>query len=871
MMGNARPSSSALRRFALPGLCGLLALGHAAPFRSGEGTMAPTGAGVSEASGPAKVRILKTYTGLPRTFEVNRGQSHPQVKFVSRGADHTLFLASGEAVLALHEAPSPRSRIPAGSAGPRARAGGRSGRGVTRMSLLRSRPRPRLVGRDELPGTVNYFLGRGTGERYANIPTFAAVAYEGVYPGVDWVFHGDQNRLEFDCVVAPGADPGAITLAFKGPDGLALDEGGDLLLHLPDIRGTLRLRQPLAYQVVGGERRGVPAAFVLRGRRSVGFKLAAFDPQSTLVIDPVLVYATYFGGSGSGSGIGVAVDSAGNAFLTGNTRSVDFPTVNPAQPSPGGGADAFVSKLSADGSSLVYSTFLGGSRDDQGAGIDVDSTGNAYVTGYTESPDFPTLNALQPAFGGFRNVFVAKLDATGSRLVYSTYLGGGGSHAGEGIAVDAGGQACVTGFTSSFASSFPTVNALQPVPAGGWEAFVAKLNAAGSALVYSTYLGGSGDDQGFGIAVDAPGNAYVTGTTASSNFPTSVPLQPAFGGVRDAFVAKLSGDGSALTYATFLGGGGEEQGRGIAVDGASSAHVTGFTASSDFPTLGALQPVFGGVRDAFVAALVPSGSALVYATYLGGANGDEGRGVALGGAGGAIVSGCTLSSDFPTVNAVQPSFHGGGFAGDAFVARLNSPGSALVYSTYLGGSGDEQGRGIAADGVDDSVVTGFTNSPDFPVFNALQPTFGQGFVAKITEAFPVGVDILPGEDPNTIDPQDESLIPVGILSSPTFDAPGGVDRTSLTFGRTGSEQSLWACESPARDVNNDGLSDLVCRFSTGAAGFLPSDRGGILKGRRVDAQRLVGWDSIRIRQRSGGRTHRPLVSSEEGSRRRLEQ
>ncbi len=456
----------------------------------------------------------------------------------------------------------------------------------------------------------------------------------------------------------------------------------------------VRQLAPRAYQMTGGRRRPVASRYVLSGDR-VSIRLGAYDHHRALVIDPTvtLAYSTYLGGSGEegDSGQGIAVDSAGDAYVTGTTTSTDFPTHDPLQPenASGGGdvSNAFVAKLNPAGSALLYSTYLGGSGlgafGDSGLGIAVDSAGDAYVTGNTASSDFPTHNPLQPEFGG------------------------GGSDG---------------------------------------DAFVAKLNPAGSALLYSTYLGGSGGDFGQGIAVDTAGDAYVTGYTNSSDFPTHDPLQRKASdtsGDGNAFVAKLNPAGSALLYSTYLGGSRDDSGQGIAVDTAGDAYVTGYTNSPDFPTHNPLQRKFGGrggfagpTGDAFVAKLNPAGSALLYSTYLGGSDDDSAQGIAVDTTGDAYVTGNTNSTNFPTHDPLQPKFRGdhAGFIGDAFVAKLNPAGTALLYSTYLGGSGDDSGQGIAVDTAGDAYVTGDTNSSDFPTHNPLQPKlpgFGNLFVAKL--------------------------------------------------------------------------------------------------------------------------------------------
>jgi hypothetical protein len=503
---------------------------------------------------------------------------------------------------------------------------------------------------------------------------------------------------------------------------------------------TIRQHKPVLYQEVDGRRQEVAGGYVHRGVHRFGFDVAAYDRSRPLVIDPVLSYSTYLGGASGAVGTGIAVDILGNAYVTGTT-SADFPTTAGAFRAPGGLIDVFVTKINPSGSALVYSTVFGGSQPDLASGIDIDLFGNAYVTGSTESIDFPvTAGAFQPAHGGGEpppqsdnpppECFVSKLDSSGSVLVYSTYLGGTGSDRCAAIAVDLHGNALVAGTTRS--TNFPTANALQPVLGGGIEdAFVTKLDPTGSSLVYSTYLGGSNPDEGTGIAVDLRGNAYITGSTQSVNFPTANAFQENLAGASNAFVTALDPSGSAFLYSTYLGGG-NDAGFAIAVDLHGNAYVTGLTRSPNFPTtFGAFQTVFGGVQDAFVTKLDRTGSALVYSTYLGGSGNDEGHGVAVDLFGNAYLTGRT-TGNFPTADAIQAVHGGGGF--DAFVTKLNHDGSALAYSTYLGGSSFDEGRGIAVHPLGTAYVTGVTNSTNFPTANAFQSTLSglaDAFVAKI--------------------------------------------------------------------------------------------------------------------------------------------
>ena len=706
---------------------GVLTLWMTTVSLSGCATLGPDSRQVQEDPKPRQIQA--SFLSAPLSFEANQGQTDSQVKFLSRGPGYGLFLTPTEMVLALRKA-KPTQADAATDETPSESA-------VLRMRLVGANPTPELSGETALPGKVNYFIGNDHTKWRTHVPTYAQARYANVYPGIDLVYYGNQRQLEYDFVVAPGQEPANITMAFQGMERLELDVTGDLVLQTSG--GEVRQRKPVIYQEVAGERKAIDGSYLLKNDDQVGFQVAAYDTTKPLIIDPILVFSTYLGGTNFDQGQGIAVDDAGQIYVTGVTSSLDFPTRNAFQPTFGGPfVDAFVIQLTADGSSLNYATYLGGDSSEVGEGIAVDSAGQAYVTGRTSSTDFPTMNPLQPALAGLGNAFVAQLSADGTALVYSTYLGGSNrlGDGGSDIAVDGAGQAYVTGRTSS--TDFPTMNPLQPALAGFQDAFVAQLSADGTALVYSTYLGGSDPnpegegDIGLGIAVDDAGRASVTGTTESADFPRMNAVQPIYGGgLNDAFVAQLTADGSALVYATYLGGANDDGGKGIAVDGAGQVSVTGQTRSPDFPTQNPLQPALVGGADAFVAQLTPDGSALNFSTYLGGSSLETGWGIAVDGAGRASVMGSTSSTDFPTQNPLQPANAGGS---DAFVAQLSADGAALNFSTYLGGSDLDSGRGIALDGVGQVSVTGVTSSLDFPTRNAFQPTFGGGlndaFVAK---------------------------------------------------------------------------------------------------------------------------------------------
>jgi hypothetical protein len=710
-------------------------------------------------SAPTTAVADRNYGKAPIAFEPNLGQSDSQVKFLARADGYTLFLTPAETVFLLKAA---TAEARPGQVNSEAGA-------ALRVRFLHANEAAPMQATKELIGKVNYLRGKDPNGWHTDIPTFAEVAQRGVYPGIDVVYYGNQRQLEYDLVVAPDANPRAIALSFIGAENVKIDANGDLVIS--SAAGDVRIRRPLAYQQgQNGEREIVAANYTLRGAHNVSIKVGRYDKRRQLVIDPILEYSTYVGGSNIDGANAIAVAPDKTAFFAGGTFSTDFPTAHPLQPNHGGpddlSRDAFVAKIGADGSTLLYSTYLGGSLDEVANGIAVDTFGQAYVVGTTHSKDFPvTPNAFNPSCGGddvcgatwnpqgkiVSNAFVTKLNTQGSGLVYSSYLGYYEDVIGQAIAVDANQVVYVTGQVGPnitptvpivppnvppppFISPALAANAAQGAIGGEDDAYLAKISATGSSILYLTYIGGGNEDFAFGLTIDGNANAYAAGLTYSPNFPTtSNAFQTAYGGAGDAFVTKVSTNGGPFVYSTLVGGSGLDQGNGIAVDVNGNAYVAGETSS---PGLSSLR-AYGGQGDGFVAKFNPSlsgAASLVYLTYLGGSMADSANAIALDSNLNVYVTGSTVSADFPSVGAVfQPTYGGGN--SDAFVTKIDPSGANIIYSSFLGGSNSDVGYGIAVDTDDSAYVAGQTCSLDFPLANPEQKSSGgncDAFVSKIS-------------------------------------------------------------------------------------------------------------------------------------------
>jgi hypothetical protein len=709
-----------------------------------------------------------SYGQLPMQFEKNQGQTDSRVQFLARGGGYTLFLSPEEAVFSLRPPKLEKERT--------LRAGRKDRRqlqalqpkkaSVLRMKLADGNLAPTFEGTNQLPGSVNYLIGKDPSKWQIGIPVFTGVRVLNVYPKIDMVYYGNSHQLEYDFVVNPGADPSRIVFEFQGATGVSLTETGEV--QIDSQAGRVTIHKPSIYQMEHGLKKIIDGNFAMRDGRKVGVEVKNYDRTKPLVVDPVLAYSTYLGGSGQDSANDIAVDSQGYAYVTGDTSSVDFPTVSPAISSaPNGTTIGFVSKLNQTGTALVYSTYLGGTTNDSLQGIAVDGAGQVYVTGMTASTDFPvtSANAFQVSYGlgATLNAFVAKISADGRSLLYSTYLGGNSDDEGTSIAVDANQNAYVAGYTSS--STFPVTAAkafqstLNSPNGNGFIARIDTTQTGNNSLIYSTFLGGSspysmaqlpsgsfGGDGVLGIAIDSSQNAYVVGDASSADFPltASKAFQTAGSANNSVFLTRLDtskSGASGLIYSTFLGGTGPygDLGSRVALDSLGNTYITGDAFSMDFPTtVGATNSANG---KAFVVKFntnLSGAASLIYSTLVGGSGGEQAFAIAVDPDGDACIGGDTGSTDFPvTSGAVQSTLLSSSWNG--FIAELSSEGSTFTYGSYFGGSGIGSGDHVHALAIDSNAnvyFAGQTDSTDIPTTSGvLQTTLGgstNSFVGKLT-------------------------------------------------------------------------------------------------------------------------------------------
>lgn len=691
--------------------------------------------------------IVEAFGRLPLQFEENRGQGPADARFLARGHGFAASFTAQEVLLQLDggrraaSLPLPCLPLRCASLADKPTALQSDATGQASAPLIRigweSRGSQTPHGVGASAARVHYLTGNDSAQWTRDVPLYDQVVYSQVQPGMDLVFYGRQQQMEFDLIVSPGAQPESFAMTLDGADSLALTPDGEL--RVTAAGESFIWKRPEIYQHVaqanytlGGDNRQrveIAGSYHLEAGNRVRFAVGDYDHSRPLVIDPVLQYSSYIGGNGSDQIQGIAIDAQGNIYVAGSTSSVNFPTASAFRATKSAGIDMFISKLNPSGTSLVYSTFLGGSGDDVVQRLALGADGSVTVAGYTSSSNFPSVAAAQTTYGGSYDAAVARLNPGGSALIYSTYIGGSGEDAALAVALDSTGAAYITGYTKS--ANYPTLNPFRNASAGGTDAIVAKFTAAG-ATVYSTYLGGSGADYGLGIAVDATGIAVLAGSTTSPNLPTAGAFQStlAAGTCSDAgntfpcgdgFVARLAASGNTVSALSYLGGTGDEQVNALTLDGSGAIYLTGYTTSTNFPTRTPLQAAAGGLRDAFVTKLAANAGSLVFSTYLGGLVDDTGTAIAVDSAGIVYVTGSTESGNFPTVNPLQARA-----STDAFVSRLNAAGTAMSYSTFLGGSDFDQALAIAVDNNGVAYVAGWTNSDDFPVRTPLQSVLGGG-------------------------------------------------------------------------------------------------------------------------------------------------
>jgi hypothetical protein len=685
--------------------------------------------------------------GLPSFFIPNTGQMDAAIRYFVQTPDLRAGFSADAAVFQMHDL-------------------------SLRIRFAGANSQATIVGVDRLTAQANFLIGNRPENWSTHVPLYREIRYRNLYPGIDVTYAGVGPRIKSEFLVGPGADPNSIRLEYSSADNVALDIDSSGALVVRGEHISAREEPPVVYQESSSGRVRIAGRYALRDGLTVGFEIGAYDRALPLIIDPVLSYATYLGGSGLGAVTGVAVDSFGDLYATGWTEATNFPVVGPVQASNQGNVDVFIAKLNAAGSALEYATYIGGNGDDRAAGIAVDGSGLVYVTGSTASTNFPLVTPVSSTLGGGRDAFALKLNASGTALVYSTYLGGTNTDSGTAIAVDASGNAYFAGDTMS--ANFPVLHAVQPVLGGGTDSFLVKLTSAG-AISFSTFLGGVGNEHSGGVAVDSSDNVYIAGGTTSTNFPVVGSIQAVNGGGENAFLAKINSTGTAIVYSTYLGGSGggggagaSEEANGVAVDASGNAYLAGVTNSANFPvTIGALQTSYNGVQDAFAAKVNTAGNALVYSTYLGGSSFNWISGLAVSSIGNIYVAGYTSSPDFPTVAPIQTGFNG---LYDAFVSEINATGNALVFSTYYGGTGAEVANAIALDSNANMFAGGQTSSLNLPLVGPIQSANTGGSTGWLAR---IGVTVPPPQIPSAVSVSPSSGNGSSVTLTAQFSDPGG--------------------------------------------------------------------------------------------------
>ena len=696
---------------------------------------------------------------LPLFFFPNTGQADGNVQFIVQTPDLSARFRPDAAVFQVH--------------------GEQMG-----VRFINANPDVSIEGLVPLAAKLNFFLGQANWK--TNVPSYSKIVYRSLYAGIDMTYGETGRQIESEFLVAPFADPALIRLEYTQP--VSVDAAGNLIAGAAE--NILREATPEIYQQIGAARVKVAGRYRIFDSHTIGFEIGAYDHSAPLVIDPVISYCTYLGGSSPTDITGLALDSSANLYLTGWTAALNFPIVGAVQAANQGGDDVIVAKMNAAGTALVYATYIGGRGDDQGAAIAVDSLGQAYVTGFTTSTNFPLVLSNRNVIGGSTTAFALKLNAVGNSLLYSGYLGGTNYDVGVAIAVDSSQNAYIAGNTQS--TNFPTLNPTQAAIGGGQDAFITKLSSA-VVITFSTFLGGSGNEVAGGIAVDSLGDIFITGGTLSTNFPVLLPLQAANAGGQDAFLTKI-GYAGAVTFSTYFGGSGgssqsPEQANAIALDSAGNSYITGVTDSTNFPvSTGAFQTALNGAQNGFVAKITSNGQSLVYCTYIGGEGTDWTTGIAVSAAGNAYLAGYTSSVNFPQDSPVQAAFGG---LYDAFISELNFAGNGLIFSTYYGGSGSDSANAIALDTSANILVGGQTSSSNLPLVNPIESANAASSTGWLLR---LGVTALPPTTPSVT-----SLSPTsGSGNTVTFtakfaDTGGGSTLTTASLLVNTSASTAYGC------------------------------------------------------------------------------